>query len=514
MISKKNSFIFPLVIVIYTFFLWSGLLGLGFYNDDFQILQYLQKNYSNNPLQVFVSKDISSYYFRPIPNLWNASILNLFGFNPFFFRLSNLLLYTLLVISLYYFILKLLDDQKLALIATLLFSALPSHDIFLTWTASVGDLLASIFLILSFILIFFTTGRLGFFLSLLALILAFLSKESTFTAILLLFASGLLLKDKAKRIFLLAIVGSVSLAILLFYREIILGIHLFASPNIENFSLSSFLLNFFKYIPVVFIPTFAYSKENSLGLLLNFIFVAILLVFLTIWLKNKQNRNLKPIAFGVLWFALLLLPALPLFMRWYSLLPSLGLVFVLSELMRTVRKSFLYLSLLPFILILSVVDIYSVRLWNKSGAFCQKVLNETQKLDTKGKNKILLWFFPQYRTNFPVLRSGVEQAINFLRTEKFSEVLLPVSIVHQHTSNIELSETNSNKFIFVIQNAEPFLATRSEEISDSSIVENDYYRLSILKVANKSYKIEIVFIQTKHDYINFYFDGEKFRFLF
>jgi len=85
MISKNNELLFPLLLALFTFFIWAGVLNLGFFNDDFQILEYLQQNYSENPLKVFTSQDISSYYFRPIPNLWNTLILNLFGFNPFFF---------------------------------------------------------------------------------------------------------------------------------------------------------------------------------------------------------------------------------------------------------------------------------------------------------------------------------------------------------------------------------------------------------------------------------------------
>jgi len=514
MISKNNELLFPLLLSLFTFFIWAGVLNLGFFNDDFQILEYLQQNYSENPLKVFTSQDISSYYFRPIPNLWNTLILNLFGFNPFFFRLSNLILYIVFVLLLYFFLSKLINNNTIVLLFALLFSVLPSHDIFLVWTAGVGDLFASIFVLLTFLLILFTSNRWGFIFSSLALIFAFLSKESTFPAILLLFASGLIFKEKSKQMFLLGIMGSLFLAILLIYREVILGIHLFASPNVENFTFLSLLFNFFKYIPIISIPTFAYSKENPVGLLLNFIFSMILLVFLVLWAKNKESRNYKLLVFGVCWYILFVLPALPLFMRWYSLLPSLGLVIASSELIRNARRFLIFLALIPLILILSSVDIYSLRTWNKTTKFCVKILNETKKIDPKGRSKILLWFFPQYRMNSPVLRSGIQQAINFHRQDKFTEVLLPVSIVYYPKSKVRLFESQARKFKFYVENAHPFLSNRNEQIFDSTSVENDYYHLKLLKISNKAYQIVVEFIQTKPDYVNYYFDGEEFRFFY
>jgi hypothetical protein len=93
-------------------------------------------------------------------------------------------------------------------------------------------------------------------------------------------------------------------------------------------------------------------------------------------------------------------------------------------------------------------------------------------------------------------------------------VLLPVSIVYYPKANVRLLESQARRFKFYVENAHPFLSNRNEQIFDSTSVENDYYHLKLLKISKKAYQIEVEFIQTKPDYVNYYFDGEEFRFFY
>ncbi len=512
---NESSFYHLLILFLFTIIVWSGSLSFNFFNDDFQILGYLQDNYKDNPIGIFLNKDVSKYYYRPLPNLWNWILLSISGFSPLVFRISSLLLYCFLLFSLYSFLSELLKNNKVALIFTLCFSFLPSHDTFLVWIASAGDIFASIFVILS---IFFAIGKsskLGGFFSFIFMCLAFLSKESSIPLILLLFSLAFLYKEKRNRLFLLAFAGLCFLIMLFIFREKYLSIKFLSSTNIENFDVLTFFVNFFKYIFVVVLPTFAYTNPNSLGFILNFILLAILLVRISLLLKEKEKVNWKIISFGFLWYALFIIPALPLFMRWYSFLPSIGLLIVFSELFKSAKKAVFYSTLIPLIAILVVVDIYSLHLWKDSVVFAQSVLSKISRIDTKGKNKALFWLFPQYQNNIPILRSGIEQAINFSSNIKFQEILLPVSIVYRRDCQIKFNITKGNTFQFYIENAIPYLNKRGDKFSDTTLVENDYYRLKIVKITRmKRYFAEVEFKRKKEDYVNFFFDGKDFKFFY
>ncbi len=514
--NRNESFFYHLLILfLFSLIIWSGTSTINFFNDDYQILGYLQDNYKDNPLDIFLSKDVSIYYYRPIPNLWNLMFLNVSGFSPEVFRISSLLLYLFLVFLLYLFLSRLLENNKIALFFTLCFSFLPSHDTFLVWIASAGDIFAAIFVILSIFFAIFKSSRVSVFFSFIFMCLAFLSKESSIPLILLLFFSAFLFKEKKHRLFLLAFAGFCFLILLFLFREKYLAIKFLNSPNIENFDFLTLFVNFFKYIFVVVLPTFAYSTQNPLGLILNFILLSVLLLRISIIFKEKEKVDWKIISFGFFWYALFVFPVLTLFMRWYSFLPSIGLLIIFSEIFKNAKKIVIYSTLVPLITIFVVVDSYSLHLWRNSVAFTQKVLSEISRIDTRGSNKALFWYFPQYYNNFPILRSGVEKAINFSSKIKFQEILLPVSIVYQRDSQIKFNMTKENVFQFNIENAIPYLNKRVEEIADTTQVENDYYRLKIVKIIGKKrYFAEVEFKRKKEDYVNFFFDGKEFNFFY
>ncbi|ROL58425.1 hypothetical protein D9V84_01475 [Bacteroidetes/Chlorobi group bacterium Naka2016] len=508
MISGKKALFLSITLIV-NFLLWFKSFSLDFYNDDYQILSFAQENFSKNPLKVFTSQDVSNFYFRPLPNLLHTTTLVLFGYNPLPFHILNFLLYLALVYTLYFFLLRLTSNETLTFCSTLLFALLPSHDLFLVWIASIGDILASLFILLSFYFLLFGSNKNALAFALFFFFLSGLSKESTILAPFLSIALSFIFTDRKTILRRYTVFTLLVLIFLFAYRHLVLDINILQSPNAQNFSPGS-LLNIFVYPFVIVVPTFASTIENPLGLILNFIFLLATLSLLVLFIFHKREKNLKAIYLGLLWYVFFVLPAVPLFMRWYSLLPSLGLLFVATEFLKQIKTKTMLVFLVPLFLILSVVDYYSVSGWKKANSFAQNILNEIADLDTKGKDKMLLWFFPQYYNNYPILRSGVQQAINFHRKAKLNEVLLPISIAFKETTRIETLNVKGDTLAFKVRNAKVFLFSRNDNITNTANLNNDYYTLNIIRQNQNEFLVRIHFHQTKTEYLNYYFNGTSF----
>lgn len=509
---KTKFLLFLLLLIFVNIIVWFKSLSLQFYNDDFQILGYLHQNFLDNPFSIFTQKDVSNYYFRPIPNLINTSLLSLFGFNPLPFRLANFLLYLLSTIVLFLFLRKLFDNDAITFAFALLFSLLPSHDLFLVWIASAGDVLALLFILLSFYFLLFSRVKFALAIASIFFLLSILSKESTLLAPLFAFSLSFVFVEKKHLLRRFSFISLILLLLIFAYRFFVLQINIFDSPNVAEISLSKLLTNFFLYPFVLVVPTFAYSPENTLGILLNAILILLISSLLLIYFYKTEQKNTRNLLFGLFWYFWFVLPALPLFMRWYSLLPSLGLFFVFCELARNTKPKFFISFVVPISLIFFVVDYYSLSGWKKSNIVAHQILDSTSKIEPNQKRRILLWFFPQYYNNYPILRSGIQQAINFNRTSHFEEVLLPVSIVLTPRTSIVLAKQQSNEFTFQIEGAKVFLDNRNEKFEQGIQIRNDYYHLSIQQERNKpKYHIHIVFHRPKPEYTNFYFDGKYFK---
>ncbi|MFN3781407.1 MAG: glycosyltransferase family 39 protein, partial [Candidatus Kapaibacteriota bacterium] len=356
---RRSNLILISLLTIVNLLVWFKATSLNFYNDDFQILSYLQEHFVSKPFTVFTSKDVSEHYFRPVPNFILTLILSIFDFNPLPFRFLSILIHLLLSLSLYIFLTKMFHNPKLAFISSLLFSLLPSHDIYHAWLASIGDLLAATFILWSFFFLINFSSKRTFLLSLMFFSLSLLSKESTLLAPCLAITLNYFFKDQRKRLVQFAITTSAIILLLFFYRHFVLEINIFHSPNIENLSLLRSIGNFLLYPFVLVIPTFAYSKANSLPILLNLITLFTFGTLLIIYSINKEGKAKNILIYGLAWYFWFAIPAVPLFMRWYSLLPSIGFFIALPELIRIVKPRHITTVAITLIAILSFINFYS-----------------------------------------------------------------------------------------------------------------------------------------------------------
>ncbi|MCX7880825.1 MAG: glycosyltransferase family 39 protein, partial [Ignavibacteria bacterium] len=451
---RSNSLIFILFLV-FNCVIWLRSFTLDFYNDEFQLIEYLEQFAVSNPFAVFSKEDLAGYYFRPIRDSALAIILKIFGTNPLPFRIINFFLYNLLIFLIYKIILNISNNKVSSIISALFFSLLPSHDIYLVWMPMLGDLLTMIFILLAFYYSFFHNTPKSFALSLLFVSLAFLTKESSYTAPLLFLAIAIFLPLKRKKFLSHFIGSSFALTLILIYRHFILNINLFQSTNFENLSFGSILLNFSYYSFASFIPTFAYSKENPLSIFLMFL---ILISLATAFIKLKRDGkkiDTNIILLSAIWYISFAIPISTLFMRWYVLLPSFGLLLITQEIIKSIEERTLLIFSFPIIIIFTTVNVYSMAGWERAIKMSKEILKEIEKIEIDGRDKALFWFFPEYYNNYPILRVGIQQAINYRREQKFSEILIPVSITLTENTKIELLEKNQseNEFYFLITEA-------------------------------------------------------------
>lgn len=511
---KKANLIFILLIIALNLLNWFKTTNLNFYNDDFQILSYLKNHFIANPFLIFSSKDISTYYFRPIPNFINTVILSIFDMNPLPFRLLSLMLHIILSISLYFFILKLFDNPRLALVPSLLFSLLPSHDVYIVWLASIGDLLAPTFILWSFYFLIKFNSKGTFLLSLLFFSLSLLSKESTLPAPCLAISMMFFLKSQRKRLIQFAVLSSSIILLIFLYRHFVLDINIFNSPNVNNFSLVKSLTNFFLYPFILVIPTFAFSKDNLLPVLFNLISILTFATFVTLYFFNRTQREKQVLVYGLAWYSWFVLPAIPLFMRWYSLLPSIGFFIVIPEFLKNIKQKYAVVVFVVFIAIFTAVNIYSLSGWVKANRLATSVLNASSKIPSTEQMGVLLWFFPEYYNNYPILRSGTHLAVNFARKTKFYEMLFPISTILKNDSKISIVGQDSMTFKFKIENARLFFNHRKNYLDLYSSIKNNYYKLYIENIDNDKIELSVIFLQRKPNFVNYYFNGRDFVFFF
>jgi hypothetical protein len=536
---KRQTLWHLCLLVSLNLIVWLNTLSFNFFNDDFQILEYV----SDSQLEVFTQKDVSNVYYRPIPNFFLASILNIFGFNPLAFHIYLFVLYICVVFSAYFFFEQLFNNSIVSLFGAGIFSILPSHDMYLVWLASNGDLWATL-ACLVFAIGLFSQSKSGTYIAIISIFIGFLSKESTIVApIFPLLLIPFFNKDRKKYL----IISSVSfalLAIVFLYRFLFLGINVLESTNLSHISIGGIIANYIAYIPAIFVPSFVPPIQLPYVPFVIGLIVAVVAI-LFFFRRSISLKNIEPnYIVGLLWYFVFVLPVSTLFMRWYSFLPSVGIMIIFLELLRKrfgnnsyivrrkdasvilsrsdkvmgsppppfhkTEKGSLFKIGIAVLLIFSTIDIYSIAGWKQGNARAKEILESISSIQTE-RSSIMLWFFPQYYNNFIILRSGIHQAINHHSKIPFDEIMMPISIVLNKGTEIKYRQIDSNMFEFTTKNVDLFIGERKEPIKDSANVSSESYRLQVHKIARREFSVKVQFVSMNESFANYYFNGKEFK---
>ncbi len=184
MVIIRKRILSPLlVIVLVAICVYSTSFFNGFVMDDEGIIvSNPTTHHLSNIREVIFSPDVVKPYYRPLNRASYLIDYQLFGLNPFWFHLINIMIHILNALLLYLVAARLLDDPGAALIAALLFAVHPANSEAVNFISARNTLLA-LCLSLASLLAFMKAEDKGvrwLILSALLFFFGLLSKETAF----------------------------------------------------------------------------------------------------------------------------------------------------------------------------------------------------------------------------------------------------------------------------------------------------------------------------------------------
>ena len=333
------------VLAVYTSALTFKFLGL----DDVEILKhryYIIGDISKITLAFTTDAFLGTNgsFYRPLQTVSFMLDALVGGSKPFIYHLTNLLLHIAASLCVFWLLLTLSYQRLLSLLLALLFALHPMFVPMVAWIPTRGDLLLTVFVIISFVLFIKYLRANRFALVLwhgVTFFLAFLSKETAVAvpALCLLYYYFELRKTKPrkpiKRYFVVWLIAGGAWYYLHSALHVVQGDEVGLAAFIQNLRIMPELLGKF-FVPVRFqlMPLFR-GFDTASGVIAAVLFAGLI--------ARMGAWNDKKVQFGLAWALLCILPVMIfrnsdakyifdyLYHRAY--LPSVGLIIVLAELL-------------------------------------------------------------------------------------------------------------------------------------------------------------------------------------
>lgn len=363
---------YALIIILLSIAVYANSASNGFvWDDEFLVLNnpsIMSWNYAWIHFALDLYHSFSNYY-RPVQMITYMIDFSFWRFEPFGYHLTNILLHAALSAVFFLFLFLISKDKRIAFIGAALYAVHPANTGAVAYIAGRADILAAIFMLLSFI--FFdahfraenSKKAAGFYvMSLAAFFLALLSKEVAviIPALIVLYRIFFIDSQRAERS---------RRAIKFHYISwflVITGVYLILRSSALNFqelglfeskyTLYSRLLTFLKslaiYLGIVFFPV-GLHMERSIDYAVSFWDKGVLLslagLLLIIWSAIRVGKIRKEAAFGLIFFFVSLLPVSNIF-----------------PMTNNLAEHWLYIPLMGIAIFVSVLG---VSLWDKKAAF-------------------------------------------------------------------------------------------------------------------------------------------------
>lgn len=382
MISTKENYREVCILIFITLISYFNSLFNGFVWDDniFILKDSAIKDFKVSELLFSVANGME---FIPAHSLSLAIDHFLWGFNPFGFHLTNILIYISSVITLYFVIINIpinnLDKRKVALWTSIVFALHPIHSEPVNFISNRCHLLACLFVLLSlywFVKWLNCPRHLNISVSLLFFILSLLSKQSAVAFPVFVFAVVLLYKNSnismAQRImtasgFILVDIVAVVLHIQnAFNSSTAVTENLISNSGsilqkiIKTINIYSFYIHKYLFpsgLTLQYDDRYLHSGM-SIGSALSFILFITVLACAAYHLK----RNIL-ITNGIAWYSIMLVPAMnlldtsPVIANRYALIPSIGLSLVIGCLIYQSNQTYRYSKYLSIVFVVTLAAI-------------------------------------------------------------------------------------------------------------------------------------------------------------
>ena len=340
-----------LTVCVVTFLALSSSLGGGFTGwDDNKFILENERIRSLSPSSVIglFTSFHSGYFSQPMVLLSFALEYRLFGIDPFYYHLTNLLLHTAVTALVFFLVRSFSGSTLAAMVAALFFGVHPLHVESVAWVSGRKDLLATFFYLSSFLLyIGYKQGRgIPFYVFSMAAFLAALFSKSTAVSLPVVLVLGDYL---AGRPFTRRSVLSVApyFALSAAFAAITVFIHGKVLTPVKEFDVSFFerLLvgahNIVFYIFKTVLPlnlSVIYPYPEKVSIAMPEYFMSVLAVVVATAFVINSARYGREVLFGTLFFVLTVLPVLKIVQfpsgavaaDRYMYIPSIGLFYLVG----------------------------------------------------------------------------------------------------------------------------------------------------------------------------------------
>lgn len=545
-IKAKDIFVFVLISCI-ILLSWHPFLSNDFINDDFQILGWLKPNNFTDTFKPFLEKEPILFYWRPIVNFLNALTIFLFGFHPLPFLIQNFIVYSLICLIIFKIFKYFNISNGISIIGTSLFSVLPSHDLPIAWIACRYDLFMTLFILLatySYLSILFSrkNNYIHHILLVLFSLLAVFSKEHSFIligfGILMYFVERKKIRIHISFTFLILCI----IAAYFVLRLILIGGSPFSSSNFSDINFLDFITNYFLYIltslihPELFL-NFVQFKEIDFVFIAQLVLVFIIFIYFIYFITltkdfkstifnstSPEYAYVKLSFFGILFYTLSVIPVLPLYMRWYSFFPFIGIIFFLTGFLGFINISLEKIKgifvlrgmnlLLILFMFLSIFYNYSqAQNWNFASKEVTGILKSLRNLEISEAETLTLWGIPDKIEGISTMKLGVEQAVHHALENKKINVKAPLRFECNREYSSNIKNTDHSTYIITLKGG--ILRHQfSERFNIEKIkFENDEYYLNINNNPNhkdKNGNAVLIFKRRNSKNIDLFWTGKEF----
>lgn len=415
-------------ILLLTVLVFIKTLFFEFVWDD-NIYLVGQAAYQSATLKQLLMSPLNGVEYLPLRDLSYIIDYRLWGWNPFGFHLSNLLLYCLNVLAVYFLTLKLNstlfssdgwghhhDSVWIALVTSAIFAMLPLHSDVVSFIHSRNVLLSGLFFFMSctWFLKFIDNGRWWHFVVAFVLFTCALLSKATVIILPLIFLLFLFFRPAQTTRHYLGVLAFLALAAVFFY---LFKFHASESQVInEQLAMNEGRYGFLSRVAVaVQIPYFYIAKLIapvgltteyqvyfsrdifSPGVIAGGLFGCVFLVAAFIY-----RHKFPWVLFALLWFLVCLLPVLNFFLTnpvvadRYVYLSSFAYAFILAALLfklkKSVGRSWAYLLLIPALGIYSWVAFERNDVW-RTQVTVMEDMTKPGSNQVKGFNSLGLHYF-------------------------------------------------------------------------------------------------------------------------
>jgi tetratricopeptide (TPR) repeat protein len=321
--------------------------------------------------------------------------------NPKGYHLSNIILHIFACIILLIFFRKLKIDSTFSFVFVLLFSIIPLNINAVVWIPGRNDIIALIFILLSFLMFLNTLKKNNIIYSILHLVflfVAFISKEQAlvlpFVIIIYIY---FFIPNKLKKILIWSLCW-LPVYLIYFYLRNLAVKSLESDTNI--FTSFVYNLQYFPEILSKFIFPFGLSGLPEYSMIHIIIGLSLILIIAYLLIRKVDILRNKLILFGIIWFILFTLPALFSnpgearfdYLECRAYVPFIGLLLAFSAIRYEVKyKKFILYFLSLLIIVYSILNIIISQSYNDGLSFYDNIIETNSHSSLAYNNRGLIY---------------------------------------------------------------------------------------------------------------------------